>query len=362
MVPERLVRFPVRTILTVLGTIIAVAVVLEVIWISRHVVIWILISLFLALAMNPAVDFFQRRGIRSRGLASGVTFVLVLVGLAAIGAVFVPTVIHQVSDLVGKVPDYVHDISKGKGRFGFLETKYHLPERIKDAIHKGGAARVLGLTGTALSITKSVISIVLGTITVAFLTFFMLLEGPNWMERFYGLLPPESRPRWENVCNQIYRTVGGYVTGNLLISLIAGGSTTLVLIVMGVPFAVALGLLVAILDLIPLAGATIAAFAIGAVAFLHSIVAGIVVVVFFIVYQQIENHFLQPVVYGRTVQLSPLLVLISVLIGAELAGILGALGAIPVAGAIQVIVVDWLRHRRERSVPATPAIPQTGES
>src|SRR5438309_8903122 len=224
--------------------------------------------------MYPADDFFQRHGIRSRGLASGVTFVLVLVGLAAIGAVFVPTVIHQVSDLVGKVPDYVHNISHGKGRFGFLETKYHLPERIRDAIHKGGAKKVLGLSGTALSITKSVISIVLGTITIAFLTFFMLLEGPKWMERFYGLLPPESRPRWKNVSNQIYRTVGGYVTGNLLISLIAGGSTTIVLIIMGVPFAVALGLLVAILDLIPLAGATIAAFVIGAVAFIHSIVAG----------------------------------------------------------------------------------------
>ena len=102
------------------------------------------------------------------------------------------------------------------------------------------------------------------------------------------------------------------MTGNLLISLIAGGSTTIVLIIMGVPFAVALGLIVAILDLIPLAGATIAAILIGTVAFIHSIVAGIVVVVFFIVYQQIENHFLQPVVYGRTVQLSPLVVLISV--------------------------------------------------
>src|SRR5206468_10947761 len=124
-------------------------------------------------------------------------------------------------------------------------------------------ATVLGLTATALSIRKSVIAIVLRTNTVAFLTVFMLLEGPSWMERFYGLLPPESRPRWENVCSQIYRTVCGYVTGSLLISLIAGASTTLVLIVMGVPFAVALGLLVAILDLIPLAGATIAAFAIG---------------------------------------------------------------------------------------------------
>ena len=362
MVPERLVRFPVRTILTVLGTVIAVAVVLEVIWISRHVITWILISLFLALALNPAVDWFQRHGVKRRGLAAGLTYILTLAALAALGALFVPTVVHQVSDFVAKVPDYIHDVSHGKGRFGFLETKYHLTEKARDAINKGGAAKVLGLSGAALSITKSVITIVLGTVTILFLTFFMILEGPKWMERFYGLLPAESRPRWENVCNQIYRTVGGYVTGNLLISLIAGTSTTVVLIIMGVPFAVALGLLVAILDLIPLAGATIAAILIGTVAFIHSIPAGIVVVTFFIVYQQIENHFLQPVVYGRTVQLSPLIVLISVLIGAELAGILGALGAIPVAGAIQVIIVDWLQHRRARTVPAAPAVPQTGET
>lgn len=362
MVPERLVRFPVRTILTVLGVIIAVAVVLQVIMIARHVIVWILVALFLALAMNPAVDWFQRHGIKSRGLASGITFLLVLAAFAGLGALFVPTVVNQVTDLVNKIPDYVHDISKGKGRFGFLETKYHLQEKIEDAIRKGGAKKVFGLSGTAISVTKSVISIVVGIITIAFLTFFMLLEGPKWMERFYGLLSPESRPRWENVCNQIYRTVGGYVTGNLLISLIAGGSTTIVLLILDVPFAVALGLVVAILDLIPLAGATIAAFLIGTVAFIHSIPAGIIVVVFFVVYQQIENHFLQPVVYGRTVQLSPLVVLISVLIGAELAGILGALGAIPVAGAIQVLIIDWLRHRREGKVPAAPPVPQTGET
>jgi predicted PurR-regulated permease PerM len=361
VVPERLVRFPVRTILTVLGTTVAAAIVLEVIWIARHVIVWILISLFFALAMNPAVDYFQRHGIRRRGYAAGLTFLLVLLALAGLGAVFIPTVVHQVSELVGKVPDYVHDISHGRGRFGFLETKYHLPDRIRDAIHKRGVSNVLGLSGTAVSVTKSVITIVVGTITIAFLTFFMLLEGPKWVERFYGLLPEESQPRWRNVGNQIYRTVGGYVTGNLLISFIAGGLTTLVLIIMGVPFAVALGLLVGILDLIPLAGATIAAFIIGAVAFIHSIPAGIVVVVFFIVYQQVENHFLQPVVYSRTVQLSPLVVLISVLIGAEIAGILGALGAIPVAGSLQVVIVDWLRHRRERKA-ATSAIPRTGET
>jgi predicted PurR-regulated permease PerM len=190
----------------------------------------------------------------------------------------------------------------------------------------------------------------------------MLLEGPRWMERIYGLLPEESRPRWRKVGNDIYRTVGGYVTGNLLISVIAGGSTTIVLLALGVPFAVALGLLVAILDLIPLAGATLALIVVGAVAFLHSILAGVVVVVFFIMYQQIENHLLQPIVYGRTVQLSPLIVLIAVLIGAELAGILGALGAIPVAGAIQVIVIDQLQQRRARAAAAAGGIPQTGDT
>ena len=226
--------------------------------------------------------------------------------------------------------------------------------RSETAVSSGGATKVLGLTGTAISITKSIISLVLAIITITFLTFFMLLEGQAWMDRIYGLMPERSQERWRRVGYDIYRTVGGYVTGNLLISLIAGTLTTVALLALGVPFAVALGVIVAVLDLIPLAGATIAAIIIGTVAFLHSVTAGIVIVVFFIVYQQIENHFLQPVIYGRTVQLSPLAVLISVLIGAKLAGILGALGAIPVAGAIQVILLEWQRNRRERTAEATP--------
>jgi predicted PurR-regulated permease PerM len=221
-------------------------------------------------------------------------------------------------------------------------------------VEKGGAKRLHGLSGAAEAITKGELNIVVAVVTVTYLTFNMLLEGPQWINRLYGLLPPQSQPRWRKVGEDIYRTVGGYVTGNLLISLIAGTLTTFVLLLMGVPYAVALGLVVAILDLIPLAGATIAAIIIGTVAFLHSIVAGIVVVVFFIVYQQVENHVLQPLVYGRTVQLSPLAVLLAVLVGAEIAGVLGALAAIPVAGAIQVVLVDFLRARRERAIE-TPA-------
>jgi predicted PurR-regulated permease PerM len=353
---DRFVHFPARTVFVVLGIVLAVAAALQVIWISRHVITWILVSLFLALALNPLVEFLQRHGLRRRGLAVGTTYLIVLVAITGIGALFVPTLVHQTNSFVDKVPEYVDDLTSGRGRLGFLQTKYHVVDKVRQSLHGGGAKKLLGLSGTAVSLTKSVITAVAATVTIAFMTFFMLLEGPAWVERFLGLAPAASRERWRRVGHDIYRTVGGYVTGNLLISLIAGIASTVVLLAMGVPFAVALGLIVAILDLIPLAGATLAAIIVGLVAFLHSIVAGIVVVVFFVVYQQIENHLLQPVVYGRTVQLSPLAVLISVLIGAELAGVLGALGAIPVAGAIQVLLVDWNENRRKKIVePAAPA-------
>lgn len=349
VIPERMVRFRLRTVLSLLATVIAVAVALEVIWIARHVLTWVLISLFLALALNPAVDWFQEHGLKRRGAAAAVTFLLAIAFFVAIGFTFAPTLVGQVNDFVQKLPDYARDVTHGRGRLGFLETKYHIQERIQKAVSEGGATKVLGLSGAAISIAKGVITIVVATVTIVFMTFFMLLEGPTWVERFYSLLPASSQPRWRKVGYDIYRTVGGYVTGNLLISLIAGILTTVVLLIMGVPYAVALGLIVAVLDLIPLAGATIAAILIGTVAFLHSVPAGIVVVVFFVVYQQIENHALQPLIYGRTVQLSPLAVLVAVLVGASVAGVLGALGAIPVAGALQVLIVNW------RAGKATPS-------
>jgi predicted PurR-regulated permease PerM len=347
---ERLVHFRPRTVLLVVGILIASAITLEVLWISRHVIAWIFIALFLALALNPAVDRLERKTQR-RALSTGIIYLAALGALVGIGWLFIPTLVDQVNDFARKVPDYLDDLTKGRGRLGFLQQKYHLVDKARKAVREGGAAKLFGVSGTALAVAKGVVTAVVATLTIAFMTFFMLLEGPRWMERFYALLKPAARQRWEAVGRDIYRTVGGYVTGNLLISLIAGTLTTVVLLITGVPFAIALGLIVAILDLIPLAGATIAAIIVGTVAFLHSVPAGIVVVAFFIVYQQIENHVLQPVVYGRTVQLSPLAVLISVLIGAELAGVLGALAAIPVAGTLQVVFLDWLRHRRAETAP-----------
>jgi predicted PurR-regulated permease PerM len=355
---ERVVRFSVRSVLSVIALVIAAWAMLSIIAITRQVISWILVSIFLSLALNPAVEWFMGRGIRRRGAAVGVTFALAIGAIVGIGFLFIPTLVNQVNDFVQALPGYVDDLTKGRGRLGFLHTKYHIVDKVREAVSSGGASKVLGLTGTAVSITKSVITLVVAIITITFLTFFMLLEGPAWMERFYALLPEGSQARWRRVGYDVYRTVGGYVTGNLLISLIAGTLTTIILLILGVPFAVALGVIVAILDLIPLAGATIAAIIIGTVAFIHSITAGIVVVLFFIAYQQIENHVLQPVIYGRTVQLSPLAVLISVLIGAKLAGILGALGAIPIAGAIQVLLFDWQRTRREH-IAATKIPPES---
>jgi predicted PurR-regulated permease PerM len=349
---ERLVHFRPRTILLVIGIIVASFVTLKVLWISRHILSWIFIALFLSLALNPAVDRIEKR-IKRRGIATGIVYIATLIAIALIGWLFVPTLVDQVNNFAHKVPDYIDSITKGRGRLGFLQTKYHLVDKARHALDTGGASKLFGVSGTALALAKGVVNAVLAIVTIAFMTFFMLLEGPGWVDRFFSLMRPEPRKRWRAVGRDIYRTVGGYVTGNLLISLIAGTLTAIVLAIMGVPYAIALGLIVGILDLIPLAGATIAAIIVGAVAFVHSVPAGIVVIAFFLVYQQIENHILQPVVYGRTVQLSPLVVLISVLIGAELAGVLGALAAIPVAGALQVIFLDWLRHHRAEPVPET---------
>jgi len=349
---ERLVRFRPRAILVVLGIILAGILLIEVVQAAQGILIWIFVAIFLALALNPGVEWLQERGVARRGLAVGIVFISAIVVVAAIAATIIPTLVSQVNDFVDAVPDYVEDLTAGRGKLGFLEREYQITERVREALGEGGASKLLGFSGTALAVTKGVVTAVIATVTIAFLTFFMLLEGPAWVERFYSLLPAEQQPRWRKIGHDIYRTIGGYVTGNLAISLIAGVVSTAVLLALDVPFAVALGLLVAILDLIPLAGATIAAILVTTVAFLDATTSGVIVLIFFILYQQLENHVLQPVVYGRTVRLSPLAVLIAVLIGAELAGVVGALAAIPVAGAIQVILRDWLEHRRGKAGPA----------
>jgi predicted PurR-regulated permease PerM len=347
---ERIVYFRPRAILVVLGIILAATAIIAFLFLAWHVITWILIALFLSLALNPAVEFFQRRGL-PRGVASVIVFLLALIGLGGLGALLIPPLVDQIEEFVAAIPDFVEDLTAGRGPLGFLQDEYQIVDKIRDAIEEQGAGGVLGITNATVAIARGVVSFVVGVVTIAFLTIFMLLEGPKLLTRFRDSLPEHLKPRWDRVGGDIYRTVGGYVGGNLLISLIAGVGAAIVLFVVGSEYAIALAVVVAILDLIPLAGATLAAIIVSTVAFIElGWVRAVIVIGFFVLYQQLENHILQPIIYGRTVQLSPLTVLIAILIGAELVGILGALAAIPVAGIIQAIGREIIRWRREAIV------------
>ncbi len=347
---ERVIQFKPRTVFAVIGIVIAVFVLVNLLWMAREVLTWIVIALFLAVALNPLVEWLIAHGIRRRGVAVGVTMLGVVAVFGGIGGALVPILVDQVGEFADAVPDYVEDLTKGRGPFGFLETDYQIVERVREAISgDGGAGRIIGYSGTAIGVAKGVVTVVVAAITIFVLVIFMLLEGPKWVERLLDQLSPDSQARWTRIGKRVNTTVGGYVSGALLISLIAGITTGVVLTVLGVQYAIALALLVALLDLIPLAGATIATVLVSLIAFVdRGWVIGVTVLIVFVVYQQLENHLLYPLVYSRTVELSPLAILVAVLIGASLAGIIGALAAIPVAGTIQVLLQEWLEYRRER--------------
>jgi predicted PurR-regulated permease PerM len=346
---DRVVYIRPRTVLVVLGILLSTLAVLALVYLAWHTITWILIAVFLALALNPAVEFFERRGLR-RGYSTGLVVILALASIIGLGFLLIPPLVEQVRNFVDYVPQVIDDLTRGRGPFGFLQTKYDIVDRVREAIQKQGAGGVLGITGAGLAVARGVVTAVAGAVAIGFLTFFMLLDGRRLIDRFYNFLPAEARPRWQRIGTEIYRTVGGYVTGNVLISVIAATASAIALFVLGSDYAIALAVVVGVLDLIPLAGATLAAILVSAVVFVElGWLKGVIIIGFFIVYQQLENHILQPVIYGRTVQLSPLVVLISVLIGAELAGILGALAAIPVAGIVQALGREFLGRRVEVS-------------
>jgi predicted PurR-regulated permease PerM len=350
---ERVVYIRPRTILQVLGIVLATIAILAFVYLAWHIITWVLVAIFLALALNPAVEKFERRGM-GRGYASATVFLLALAAIVGLGFLVLPPLVRQVTEFIQALPDLVDDLVAGRGPLGFLQRDYHIVDRIRAAIEDNGVGGVLGVTAPAIAVAQSLFSVIIGSVAIAFLTYFMLLDGPRMVERFYAFLPESARPRWQRVGHEIYRTVGGYVTGNILISVIAGVAAMVALFAVGSSYSVALAVVVAILDLVPLAGATMAAVIVSTVVFVElGWVRGVIIIAFFLLYQQLENHVLQPIIYGRTVQLSPLIVLISVLIGAELAGILGALAAIPVAGIFQAVGRELLRYRSE-AAPTPP--------
>jgi predicted PurR-regulated permease PerM len=347
---ERSEQVPVRTIATTIGMVLGVALGLVVVFQVRRVLVWIVVALFFAVALYPVTDWAQRL-VRRRALATLLVFVACVALLAGLITLFAVPLVREGSQLARQLPDIVRDAQVGRGPIGGLVTRFHIQQYVQENQDRIQSF-ISGLGTPALNFVRAAATTVVGIITIIVLAYLMVLEGPLVLEGTLALLSPERAERVRRVGADCARTVTGYISGNLLISVICGLLTYIVLLVLGVPFAGLIALFVAIADLIPLVGATLGAIVAAFAGFVESLTAGIVVVVFFVLYQQLENHVLQPVILSRTVRLNPLTVLVSILIAVELAGLLGALLAIPVAGVLQVVIRDIWDARRGRPKPA----------
>jgi predicted PurR-regulated permease PerM len=314
----------------------------------RSILLWVLIGIILAIALQPAVGWLVRHR-WNRILASlVVSFATVAVLAAAVVAIAWP-VVGQSDDFIRALPRLVTSLFGNGGELHFLEVRIHVIERLKSVTPGQVANVVLGNQQTIVSAVTKAAFILAATITILTIMVMLLIEGPRGWTAILDALVGDER-RWvARIGENFLRATGGYVRGNLAISLVAGLSSYVVLKILGVPYAETLAVLVAILDIVPLVGATIGAVIVCIVGFATgTTVDGIVLIVFFVAYQQFENNVLQNVVYAKTLTLSPLVVFIAALIGATLAGIVGVLLAIPIASAGWTLGRDLIALRQAR--------------
>lgn len=276
---------------------------------------------------------------KNRGLAVGLTFVLLLTSLAVVIYMVVPPLVGQTRDLISNLPDYIQRLQDSESVLGQLAERYDLLEKAK-----ANQGRIAGqITGSSVGIIKSVFGGLIATLTILTLTVLTLIEGPKLLAKIWNVIPESKRRHRQKIANQMYQVIAGWVTGRLLIALLAAVSSSVVLMLLGVPYAITLGIIVGLLDLVPLFGATLGAVVAVVTALVYSTNAAIVMAVFFLIYQQLENNVIVPIVDSRTVQLSPLLVLVAAILGISLGGIVGALASIPIAACLQILVKDYFK-------------------
>ncbi len=341
---------PVRTILATIGLVLATGVGLYLVVILARIEAWLLIAAFFAVVLNQPVEFFRGHLHISRGLSALLVYLLGVGLVAAMMYAIIRPLVDQVQQFADNFPQFVADAKAGEGTVGKLVKRYELDRRIeenRDRIDQW----ISSAGGGAVNVARSVASGLLALLTILVLSFLMILYGPDLLASGLGMLSPPRRKRVEAVASDASRALTGYVMGNLLISVIAAVVTYVGLLIFDVPFASVLALWVGFTDLIPLVGATLGAIPTVAVAFLHSNTAGFGMLILYIVYQQFENHVLQVVIMSKTVQINQLFVLVSVLIGVELFGFVGALLAIPAAGVLQVVVRDLWDFRKGEPKP-----------
>src|ERR1700761_2266807 len=311
---------------------------------SKGVLVVVGLALFIAVGLDPVVSWLTRRG-----WPRWAAVVVVLFGVAAVIGIFLATAIPpltaQTTALIQKVPTYVKELQNHNSELGKLNDKYQIQSKVTTLLQSKGSSLAGGVLGAG-ELVLSTFSELLGVIV---LTIYFLAGLPSIKLFFYRLIPHSRRPRVILITDQITVKVGGYVLGNVLTSAIAGLGTTIWMIIFGIPYPALLGLLVAILDLIPVIGSTVGGFIVTLIALTVSLPVALAPLGLYIGYRLAEDYLIVPRIMGRTVEIPAVVSLIAVLLGGVLLGIVGAFIAIPVAAGINLILKEVTFPRMDRS-------------
>jgi predicted PurR-regulated permease PerM len=337
-----------RLILRAVLIVVAVVLVLYVVYLLRRPLSWLVIAVFIAIAVSGPVNVLSRH--MRRGLAIAVVYVTLLLIPVGLGALLIPSLVNQGEDLANNAPEYAQDVTdfvNENETLRNLNDDYDITTKLQDEAEKL-PSKIGDAAGTLRDIGIGFVNSVFAGLTILILSIFMVSRGRRWIERLLETRDPEQKERIGRALDHIGNAVGNYVAGALLQATIAGTTSFIVLTILGVPFAGALALVVFFFDLIPLVGATLAALLVAVVTlFVNFPVALIVWVIYAIAYQQVENYVIQPQIQRRAVAVEPFVVLVAVLFGSTLFGIIGALLAIPAAASIQIAIREWMAYRRE---------------
>ena len=335
-----------RTVVRVVLTVVAVLIVLYAAYLVRSILVLVLIAAFLAVGLDPAVRRLEKLGMR-RGLAVTVIFLTALLFIAGFVLAVIPPLIKQVTSFASDFPTYVQDLAENNPRIQEFVEENDIQSKLQDAV--GNIPTVIGSSfGSVLGVAGSVLSALFNALTVLVLTIYFLLSLSRIRAGSLRLVPKSKRERVRKLMDPILEKIGGYIAGQITVALIAGTLSFIFLAVTGVPFPVALALWVAIAALIPLVGATLGAIPSVIVAFFDSTGLGIATLVFFLIYQQVENYVIAPRVMTKAVDVSPAAVLLAALVGGSLLGFVGALMAIPAAASLKLITQEVLVPRAEK--------------
>jgi predicted PurR-regulated permease PerM len=346
----------IRTILRTVLVVVAVVLTLVLIYILRKPLTWIFIAGFIAIALSGPITFLERW--MKRGLAVAAVYIALILTPFALIALLVPPIVTQANNLVQNLPEYaqkVTDFVNNNDQLRRLQEDYDITGKIEEQAQKlpsklGDAAGVLSDIG--LGIVNSIFA----AVTIIVLSLFMVGSGRRFLDAWARSQGPEREAWMHNLFGRISNAIGNYVAGALLQATVAGLTSWIMLMILGVDYALPLAVIVFLLDLVPLVGATLGAIIVGIVTVFSDFpIDTIIWAIYAIVYQQVENNIIQPRIQARAVEVEPLVVLVSVLFGSTLFGVLGALLAIPVAASIQITIREYVRLRRLSLVPGATA-------